>query len=663
MADRLTAARVSRRTLLTGGIGAGIAMTAVGRSLAAPSPTPSATPTPSVSGPVLTVLATTDVHGHVFNWDYFADAPFKPNTTGRGSAPLGLSRVATIIKQVRADKGAETVVTLDNGDTIQGTPLTYLAAKHPQKLGSDEVMARAFNLIGYDALNTGNHEFNYGLSELRRYASDAKAPVLGANVIDSATGKPFTGATTALTRTVGGREVKVGVIGVTTPGSMVWDKANLAGKVDILDPVATAATHSKALRQAGADVVVVLIHAGLDEKDVSPIYKGMVENSATSLARTVEGVDLVIDGHTHVDIPSTVVDGASGHKVLITQPDYWARSVSQVSIPLDLSGSGVKVLHNAITVQDRYTRDVEEDADFAADRQLVADHRATVAYVNSVVATSTTAMSTERSMVEDTPILDFIGQVQADTVAAAIKGTKWAGLPVIAQVSPFSRTASFPKGDVRIKDIAGLYVFDNTLAGIVLTGSQIKDYLEYSAKYFRQVAHGATVNPAPVSEGGDTQADYQGRTVWDYNYDVLTGVKYSIDISKPVGARILGLSWQGRPVAGDQKFVLAINNYRMSGGGSYPHVTEAPVAWDEILEIRQLLIDTASRRKVIDPKDFFHRNWFITTTGETWPTSSDNGGSTGGATGGATAGGATSGTTSGNAGGGKHPGALPRTGV
>ena len=562
------------------------------------------------------MLATTDIHGHIFDWDYFANAPFPPSGKGRSSAPLGVSRVAAIAKQVRTEKGPDSVVMLDNGDTIQGTPLTYLSAKQPERLACDEVMARAFNLVGYDAASIGNHEFNYGIEELFRYRNALNAPLLCANVIDVKTGKPLTQDSLMLTKNVDGHEVKVGVVAVTTPGSMVWDKANLVGKVDIADPVKTAAQYSVNLHRDGADVIVVLIHAGLSEHQATPVYNGLPENNATVLAKSVPEIDLVVIGHTHQDIPVRIVDGISGHKVVITQPDYWARSVSQVTIPLDFSNNKVTIHHDQVTVEPRYTRDVEQDTEFATDSRLLTDHMATVTYVNSVVATSTTKLATERSMVEDTPILDFIGKVETDTVAKAIKGGTYDGIPVIAQVSPFSRTATFPEGDVKIKDIAGLYVFDNTLAGILLTGTQLKDYLEYSAKYFKQVEDGATVNAAAASEGGD----YQGKPVWDYNYDAVTGIRYSIDISQPVGKRILGLSWQGRPIDGDQDFVLAINSYRMSGGGDYPHVTEAPVVWDESLEIRQLLIDTATAMKTIDPKDFFDRNWFLTTSGETWPT-------------------------------------------
>lgn len=482
-------------------------------------------------------------------------------------------------------------------------------------------MARVDNLIGYDAVNIGNHEFNYGLDTLRRFAADLDSPLLGANVIDRATGKPLTEATTLLDRTVGGHHVKVGVVGVTTPGSLVWDKANIAGKVDITDPVEATSEQASRLRAQGADVVVVLAHTGLDQDGVEPIVNGLPENSATSIARKATGIDLVIDGHTHQDIPSTVVDGASGNKVLISQPNFWARSVSDVRIPLRFDGDAVSVDRSSIDswATARPTKDVAEDPTVAGDPQLRRAHDATVDYVNTVVATSKEAMSSSEAMVKDSAILDFIGEGQVKAVRKALKGTRYESLPVIAQTSPFSRSAAFPAGDVRIKDLAGLYPFENTLKAVTLNGDQVRDYLEYSARYFTQAEPGATINPAPASEGGNTQNTIDGKTIWDYNYDALTGVRYSLDLSRPVGSRVLGLTWQGHPVTKDMTFVLAVNNYRQSGGGGYPHVAEAPVVADIPQEIRQILIDQATADTVIDPATFHEVNWFLTTTGQTWP--------------------------------------------
>ncbi|MGL5405973.1 MAG: bifunctional metallophosphatase/5'-nucleotidase [Propionibacteriaceae bacterium] len=594
---------------------------------------------------VLTLLATTDVHGHVFNWDYFADkeyaakAPTKADGTVSGSsAPLGMSRAATIIERTRAERGADSVLYVDNGDAVQGTPLTYLAAVQPALLSnpSSNPIAHAYNLLGAEAQVVGNHEFNYGLDYLASYQKDFQGKLLGANVTNT-----NLAPSTVITKKVQGHDVKVGIVGVTTPGSAVWDKANLAGKVDLTDPVAAAKAEATKLKSQGVDIVVVLAHMGIDLEGASPINGNLMENLGTSVAEKAPNVDVVVIGHTHRDAISKTVDGASGHKVLITQPTHWARSVADVQIPLTFTSAGkAEVDRSGIDkwATQRYTNTETESPTFAQDQQLVADHKATVKYVNSVVAKSTEAMSTEKSMIEDSKILDFIGSVQANTVDKALDGTEYANIPVIAQVSPFSRTAVFPQGNVAIKDIAGLYVFDNTLGGVLMDGKQIKEYLEYSAKYYKQANVGDAVDPV-VS----TNAEFNKSVVPDYNYDVLTGVSYAIDISKPVGERILHLKWQGKDVTADQKFILAVNNYRMNGGGGYPNVATAPVVYNKLLEIRQLLIDTArtmkaapapsaaprgSRRMmpmvdgelgVIDPAAFATVNWMVTTNAATLP--------------------------------------------
>ncbi|MDN6761816.1 bifunctional metallophosphatase/5'-nucleotidase [Acidipropionibacterium jensenii] len=587
------------------------------------------TATGGVSSAVLTILASTDVHGHLYNWDYFSDAPFPADprsTGGQAQPPLGLARMSTIVARVRAERAPGAVALLDNGDTIQGTPLTYLWA-HPERAGKDQQldcdpMARAMDLMGYDAAVIGNHEFNAGLEVLAAHTRSLTAPLLGANVIDRSTGKPLTRATAMVEKAVAGHRVLLGVIGVTTPGSAVWDRSHLDGRVALTDPIEAAARQAGRLRRAGADVVVVLAHSGLDEADRPPIYRQMAENCATSLAGTVPEIDLVIAGHTHAAPLSRVVEGASGHRVLIAQPGAWASAIARVDIPLLLGdpaqpdrGPVVRVDHSAVPdwVTICPTAGQDDDPSLVADPQLAAAHRRTVAYVNTPVARCTTTLSARSATVRDTPILDLVAQTQVDAVARALAdlGGEDADLPVIAQVSPFSRTAELPAGQVRLRDIAGMYPFENTLAAIRLTGGQLRDYLEHSASYFGQVAPGTPIDPRPVTEGGITRASRQGRTVWDYNFDALTGVTYRIDITRPVGSRICDLAWQGTELATDQPFALAVNNYRLNGGGGFPHVRQAPVLWDGQLEIRQLLIETVTERGVIDPADFFTRNWEV----------------------------------------------------
>ncbi|MBE6483407.1 MAG: bifunctional metallophosphatase/5'-nucleotidase [Actinomycetaceae bacterium] len=566
-------------------------------------------------GDNLTILATTDVHGHVFNWDYFQDAPYP-----QGNVPeLGMARVDTIVDNVRAEKGADSVLVVDNGDAIQGTPLTYLAAMQPDKLPhSINPMAEAFNTVGYDVQVVGNHEFNYGMDYLYNYERQLNAPLLGANVVKAGTNDPAFTPYVMVDKEVNGKTVKVGVLGVVTPGVRVWDKHNVEGVLEFRDCVLTAQEYVPQIKAEGADVVVVLIHSGLDADGVAWDASLLQENVAQSLSTNVNDIDVVVGGHSHVvDKASVVYHAPDGDPVLFTQPYVWARSMSEVTVPLEADGDGFRVAWpetdeeiGALAVP-LETKNVADSPDFTGNTVLTADHAATIEYVNTSVATSTEELSAATSYYEDTPILDYIGMVQSETVENALKGTEYEGIPVLAQVSPFSRTAVFPQGDVTIKDIAGLYIYENTLLGVQMTGAQIKDYLEWSARYYVQVEEGGTFDP----ETG-ANALYPGATrgIMDYAYDALTGVDYLIDISKPVGERIVGLSRNGVPVADDDVFILAVNNYRQSGGSNYPHVVDAPIVYDETQEIRQLIIDRASADGVIDPANFFVDNWALITS-------------------------------------------------
>ena len=597
--------RVAASTLTTVCLGLTLAIPTSTAAIAAP------------GDPVeLTLMATTDVHGHVYDWDYFANAPYSGDNT------LGLTRVATAVNEARAEKGDDSVFVFDNGDAIQGTPLTYyygLGDGAPSVLADtiEHPMAQAFNEIGYDAQTVGNHEYNYGLDMLSAYEDDLNAPLLGANVIDVATGEPYHDPYTLIDRTIDGQEVTVGVIGLVTPGVRIWDKQNVEGVLEFQD-VVEAAQKWVPIVDAQADVVVVLAHTGFGtvaDADYDPA--DLTEDAAGNIARLVPGIDVVVDGHTHQDIPSTVVTNTAGDQVLVTQPNYWARSVSEVTLNLVPDAAGDLAVDwspaDAPTVEPRRGSQIAtEDAGVLA--ALADEHRTTIDYVNTPVAESTEELSAATSRYEDTPIIDFINNVQAETVETALDDTEYADLPVISEASPFSRTALFPQGQVTIRDIAGLYIYENTLRGVRMTGADLKAYLEYSARYFVQTEPGAEFDPAT-----GTNAVYPGQPqgVPDYNYDAISGVDYVIDVSQPVGSRISGLSFpDGTAVTDADVFVLAVNNYRQSGGGGFPAVATAPVVYDERLEIRQLLIDWASDRGVIDPADFYDENWTLVTEPE-----------------------------------------------
>jgi 2',3'-cyclic-nucleotide 2'-phosphodiesterase/3'-nucleotidase len=286
--------------------------------------------------------------------------------------------------------------------------------------------------------------------------------------------------------------------------------------------------------------------------------------------------------------------------VLLSEPSRWGQRLTKMDFDITRVKGQWKITTKAATSLN--TNTVEADPKVLA--VVKKQHDKTVAYVNQVVAASTVELSAATSRYEDTPILDYINRVQTDIVTAALAGTAHASLPVLSIAAPFSRTAVFPQGDVKIKDVAGLYIYDNTLEAVVLTGAEVKAYLEYSAKFFLTHAVGAPVDPATISDPA----------VPDYNYDVLSGVDYDIDISKPVGSRITRLQIAGADVAADAQFVVAVNNYRRSGGGSFPGIVKTQV-YNEQQEIRQLLIDWAQAKGRIDPADFYVKNWQLVREG------------------------------------------------
>lgn len=553
----------------------------------------------------LTLLATTDVHGNVLNWDYFANKPYP------AGEELGMSRASTLIKGVREDKGADSVLLVDNGDTIQGNPLAYYFAKQEPitTSGQTHPLAKTFNHLEYDAQVVGNHEFNYGLDLLATYRDQVDFPLVGANVIADADGQTHLDPYAMVEKQVDGETITVGVLGVTTPGSRIWDKNNLSGKVHFDDPVETAQKYVPEMKQKGADVIVVLSHSGKDPKGQSWDPDQLQENVSTSVAK-VPGVDVLVAGHTHQNEPSQVVTRDDGTQVLITQPNYWARSVSEVGLPINLDTHHVdwgetEPHADALATQGEVAED--QEINDLVDEQ----HQTTIDYVNTKIGSFTETLSAKTSYYEDTAILDFISHVQTETVEEGLKGTDYADLPVISQASPFSRTAEFPAGDITIRDVAGLYVYDNTLAGVEINGAQLRDYLEFSARYFKQTEEGAEFDPV---DGTNAIDEVSESPIPDYNYDALAGIDYDINVSKPTGERIENLTLaDGSEIGDDDRFILAINNYRQSGGGGYP-VDGLKEVYNEQVEVRQALIDWAEEKQIVDPDDFFDENWQVVTS-------------------------------------------------
>ncbi|MFG2261564.1 bifunctional metallophosphatase/5'-nucleotidase [Streptomyces sp. NPDC048720] len=551
----------------------------------------------------LTVMGTTDLHGHVFNWDYFKDAEYSDKA---GNAQ-GLARVSTLVESIREEKGRCNTLLLDAGDTIQGTPLTYYYAKVDPitaKGGPVHPMAQAMNAIGYDAAALGNHEFNYGIETLRKFEDQLDFPLLGANAVDAKTLKPaFPPYFMKKFHVPGAPPVKVAVLGLTNPGIAIWDKAYVQGKLAFPGLEEQAAKWVPKLRAMGADVVVVSAHSGTSGNSSYGDQLPYVEDAAANVARQVPGIDAILVGHAHLEIPELkVVNEKSGRTVVLSEPLCFAERLSVFDIELVFDKGRWEVESVSASLRDSKT--VADDPRIT--KLLKDEHDKVVAYVNQVVGRATETLTTVEARYKDAPIIDLITKVQEDVVKAALAGTEYASLPVIAQASPFSRTSQIPAGDVTIRDLSGLYVYDNTLVAKLMTGAQVRAYLEYSAAYYVQTAAGAAVDVEKLTNAG-------GRP--DYNYDYVSGLSYDIDVAQPAGSRIRNLTFGGAALDDAQQFVLAVNNYRANGGGAFPHVASAKELWSESTEIRTRIAEWVTAKGVLDPKDFASVDWKLTRDG------------------------------------------------
>ena len=609
--DKIT---ISRRQLL-----ASAAVGTVGAAFFGAAPA-SAKGNPASRGFRLTVLGTTDTHGNVLNWDYFKDAEYDDAKHN----DVGLAKISTLVSAMRAERGNCATLTLDAGDTIQGTPLAYYYARIDPITGARapiHPMAAAMNAIGFDAAAIGNHEFNYGIDTLRKFQSQLHHPLLCANARDWNTGAPSfpefvikkvrvcdSGSSAEHRHDDGnGEYVKVGIVGLVTPGCAIWDKANLDGRITFNGIVEQAKVVIPKVKAAGADIVVVSCHSGMDTSSSYGDALPWPENASTLLAEQVPGIDAILVGHAHSEIPQRfVTNKTTGQQVLLSEPLKWGERLTVMDLDLVKDRGRWTVGSSSATVLNANT----VDADPAIVSLVAQQHQKVRDYVNSVIGTSTAAMSAATSRYEDTAAMDFINYVQGDAVKKALAGSSSAGLPILSIAAPFNAAAAIPAGNVTVRDVAGLYIFDNTLLGIVFTGAQVRDYLEFSASYFKQISGTGPFTPDQLTNAVTPTAP--GGTP-DYNYDIMGGLDapltYDIDIAQPVGSRIKNLAYAGAPLDDSKQFVIAINNYRQSGGGNFPGVKTAPVVYNAQVEIRQLIIDWVTAVKVIDPSVFASMDW------------------------------------------------------
>jgi 2',3'-cyclic-nucleotide 2'-phosphodiesterase (5'-nucleotidase family) len=514
------------------------------------------------------VLGTTDVHGWLLGWDYMAGAPLDG----------GLARLAPLVDSIRAAHPGR-VVLVDSGDLLQGSPLA--AAYTPLAEGEVHPVGMAINHLGYDAAALGNHEFNFGIDHLVQVTGDARFPFLAANVLDATTGEAPWPTGTLVELEVDGTPFRVGITGVLPPGVAVWDRDHVEGRLTfppILDRLQEVVPD---LRAQGADLVIIAAHSGFEGTSYDMELTGLgPENQMAEVAERIPGIDGIFLGHSHREVADTVLAG-----VRVAQAGSRGRALAVMEFVLARDEQGAWQVTGS---EGRLLRPDPDRSDPGLDEILSAAHARTLEQVNRVLASSPEPWPATRARVEDTPLLQWMSEVQRAASGAQLSA-----------VAAFNLEAGLPAGEITVAHLARLYPYDNNLLrSIEIDGAGVRAYLEHAARYFLPCPGGSCprlVNP-----------DWPG-----YNFDVIHGVDYTLDLTRPLGERVTRLDFEGEPVTDDQRFTLALNNYRQGGGGGFPGVTGAPVRYAGSESIRDLLIADLASRGELGPLEAFRPGWEI----------------------------------------------------
>lgn len=554
----------------------------------------------------LRIIETTDIHTNVMDYDYYKDQP---------SQQIGLSRAATLVKQAREE--AVNSVLVDNGDLIQGSPMgDYMAAKGVNA-GEIHPVYKAMNQLDYDVGNIGNHEFNYGLEFLKNSIDGANFPYVSANVFDKKTGehyfKPYLIKTHTFKDTDGqSHEIKVGYIGFVPPQIMVWDKKNLEGKVFAEDITETAKKLVPQMKKEGADVIVAIPHSGISTDP----YKLGAENSVYYLTE-VEGIDAIAFGHSHAVFPGKDfaklqgVDNAKGtiNGVTAVMPGRWGSHVGVMDLMLKEKDGKWQVVEGqseARPIFDKANKKSLAEADKGIVDALVDDHKGTREFVNQPIGKANDVMYSFLALVQDDPTIQIVNLAQKDYVERFIQGDPdLADIPVLSAAAPFkvggrkddpNGFTEVESGQLTFRNAADLYLYPNTLVAMKVKGKEVHEWLECSAGQFNHIDVNSTKPQSLIN--------------WDsfrtYNFDVMDGVNYQIDVTQPPkydadckvinpdSQRIVNLTYNGKPVDPKQDFIIATNNYR-AYSATFPGTGPDFIAFDSPDENRSVVAAYISR--------------------------------------------------------------------
>jgi 2',3'-cyclic-nucleotide 2'-phosphodiesterase/3'-nucleotidase len=580
----------------------------------------------------LRIMETTDIHANLVNYDYYKDS---------ATDEFGFAKTATLIKKYRQE--AKNSLLFDNGDLIQGNPLGDVVAKiDPLQDGEVHPVYKAMNLLNYDAGNIGNHEFNYGLDFLKLTLKGSKFPYVNSNVYvddkdkNADNDKNYFTPYIILDRTFvdeqgQSQKLKVGVIGFVPPQVTQWDKLNLDGKVTTKDIIDSANKFIPKMKAEGTDIIVAIAHTGFGNIESA----GNEENAAYLLSK-VAGINAILFGHAHVAFPSEKFVGPKGvdlakagvdlkkgtiNGVAAVEPGFWGNNLGVIDLSLQKVDGKWTVkdsLSSVIPIYDKANKKPLVEADQSVLDAVKSEHNATLDYVRGPVGKSTAPINSYFALIQDDPSIQLVTNAQKWYVEEHIQGTELDGIPVLSAGAPFKAGGrggvnyytDIAAGNLAVKNMADLYVYPNTLNAVLITGEQLKNWLEMSAGQFNQIDPNKTEEQPLVNTSFPT-----------YNYDVIDGVTYQIDVTQPAkydttgklvnadANRIVGLSFQGKPVDPSKKFIVATNNYRAGGGGNFPGADGKTTVISSPDENREIVINYISKNGTINPSA--DQNWAL----------------------------------------------------
>lgn len=573
----------------------------------------------------LRLLATTDLHGHLSSYDYVSDQP-SPDT--------GLARVASLIKQARAE--APNTLMFDNGDFLQGSPLVdYWARERGLAPGELHPMIAAMNALGYDAATVGNHEFNFGLDFMLRALEGAAFPIVSANALRQRAQCPSHDQTLLAPWQILAREVvdaagkrhplRIGVIGLLPPQTVLWDRAVLDGSLLTRGIVEATEAHVPLMRAAGADLVVVLAHSGVGAPRGLTVNDMQVENAALAVA-AIAGVDAVICGHTHEAFPGKGAStpplagfdprrGALSGKPAV-MPGRWGSHLGVIDLDLERGAAGAwrvagfksELRPIAARRANGALRSLAKP-DPALCEVNKGAHEETLHYIRRALGSLTQPLHSFFSLVAPDAGMSLIAEVQQEHVARRLNGAPEAALPMLSAVAPYrcggrggpEHFVDIPAGPLRQHAIASLYTYPNTVMAVRVSGADLIEWLERGASAFCQIAPGKADQPL-------LDAEFPC-----YNFDVIFGLRYEINpsqparydvhgaLANPTARRIGNITFEGAPLDPAQQFVVATNNYRNSGAGGFVEASRPPLELGPEVTSQAMLADAVRRRKIVTP--------------------------------------------------------------